>query len=67
MGIKNLFSKFLPYAIGLNVVDNWARAFEGLYQEPPDLYVSPVGFWTFSPYAFTHSLSSVTSNLSRAM
>jgi hypothetical protein len=64
---KNLFSKFLPYAIALDVADNWANAFEGIYQEPPDWYVSPVGFRTFSPYAFTHSLNSVTSDLSSAM
>ena len=36
MGDKNLFSKFLPYAIALDVADNWAKAFEGIYQEPPD-------------------------------
>jgi uncharacterized membrane protein len=67
MGDMNLFSKFLPYAIALNVADNWAKAFEGIYQEPPDWYVSPVGFRTFTPYAFTHSLNSVTSGLSSAM
>jgi uncharacterized membrane protein len=67
MGDKDLFSKFLPYAIALDVADNWAKAFEGIYQEPPDWYVSPVGFRAFSPYAFTHSLNSVTSDLSSAM
>jgi len=67
MGDKDLFSKFLPYAIALNVADNWAKAFEGIYQDPPGWYVSPVGFRTFSPYAFTHSLNSVTSDLSSAI
>jgi uncharacterized membrane protein len=67
MGDKYLFSKFLPYAVALDVADNWAKAFEGIYQEPPDWYMSPMGFRTFSPYAFTHSLNSVTSNLSSAM
>ncbi len=67
MGDMNLFSKFLPYAIALDVADNWAKAFEGIYQDPPDWYVSPVGFRTFSPYAFTLSLNSVTSDLSSAM
>jgi uncharacterized membrane protein len=67
MGDKDLFSKFLPYAIALDVADSWAKAFEGIYQDPPDWYVSPVGFRTFSPYAFTHSLNSVTSDLSSAM
>jgi len=67
MGDMNLFSKFLPYAIALDVADNWAKAFGGIYQDPPDWYVSPVGFRTFSPYVFTHSLNSVTSDLSSAM
>jgi uncharacterized membrane protein YgcG len=67
MGDKDLFSRFLPYAIALDVAGNWAKAFEGIYQNPPDWYVSPVGFRTFSPYAFTHSLNSVTSDLSSAM
>jgi uncharacterized membrane protein YgcG len=67
MGDKDLFSKFLPYAIALDVADNWAKAFEGIYQEPPDWYVSPVGFRTFSPYGFSHSINAVTSNLSSAM
>jgi hypothetical protein len=35
MGDKNLFSKFLPYAIALDVANNWVKAFEGIYQEPP--------------------------------
>ncbi len=67
MGDKDLFSKFLPYAIALDVADNWAKAFEGIYQEPPDWYISPVGFRTFSPYDFSHSINSVTSNLGSAM
>ena len=67
MGDKNLFSKFLPYAIALDVADNWAKAFEGIYQEPPDWYASSGGFGTFSPYGFSHSISAVTSNLSSAM
>jgi len=67
MGDKDLFSKFLPYAIALDVADNWAKAFEGIYQVPPDWYVSPGGFRTFTPDAFTHSLNSVTSDLSSAM
>ncbi len=67
MGDMNLFSKFLPYAIALDVSDNWAKAFEGIYQDPPDWYVAPGGFRTFSPYLFTHSINSVTSGLASAM
>lgn len=67
MGDKDLFSKFLPYAIALNVVESWAKSFEGIYQDPPGWYVSPGGFRTFTPSAFTHSLNSVTSDLSSSM
>ena len=67
MGDKELFSRYLPYAMALNVVDNWAKAFQGVYQEPPQWYASPGGFATFSPYGFTHSVNSMTSSLSSAM
>ncbi len=67
MGDKDLFSKFLPYAIALDVADNWAEAFEGIYQEPPGWYVSPGGFRTFHPAGFTRSINTVTSSLSSAM
>ena len=67
MGDKDLFSKFLPYAVALDVAENWSRAFEGIYQEPPDWYVSSGGFGTFSPYGFSHSMDAVTSSLASAM
>ncbi|MFN3396323.1 MAG: DUF2207 domain-containing protein [Thermodesulfovibrionales bacterium] len=66
MGDKELFSKFLPYAIALDVVDNWADAFEDVYQEPPDWYVSTGGVRAFSPGRFSSSLSSFTSSLGSA-
>ncbi|MBI4699433.1 MAG: DUF2207 domain-containing protein [Nitrospirae bacterium] len=64
---ENLFSKYFPYALALNVADNWARAFDGIYQKQPDWYVSSGGFRTFSPAGFTHSVNSAMSNLSTAM
>ncbi len=67
MGDKDLFSKFLPYAIALDVADNWAEAFEGIYQDPPNWYVSPGGFRTFHPVSFTRSMNTVTSSLGTAM
>lgn len=67
MGDKDLFSRFLPYAIALEVADHWAEAFEGIYQEPPNWYVSPGGFRTFHPVSFTRSMNTVTSSLGTAM
>lgn len=67
MSDNNLFAKFLPYAIALDVVDNWAKSFEGIYQEPPNWYVSPGGFRTFIPSHFSYSIGSMTSNLSSSI
>jgi uncharacterized membrane protein len=67
MGDKHLFSRFLPYAIALDVVDNWARAFEGIYQELPQWYASHTGLSSFSPSHFSRSINSATSVLAAAM
>jgi uncharacterized membrane protein YgcG len=67
MNDKDLFSRFLPYAIALDVVDNWARAFEGIYQEPPQWFRCQESFSTFSPYRFSRSITSATSNFASVM
>ncbi len=69
MGDKNLFSKFLPYAVALDVVDNWSEAFTGIFQEPPQWYTSsrPGQFRVFSPQAFSRSLNTMTTTLGAAM
>lgn len=69
MDDKHLFSRFLPYAIALDVTDRWAKAFEGIDQEPPQWYVSshPSRLATFSPRAFSSSLTTMSSSLSSAM
>lgn len=67
MGDKDLFSRFLPYAIALDVVDNWARAFKDIYQEQPDWYVSPGGIRVFNPYVFSSSINSMTSSVGSAV
>jgi len=64
---RNLFSTFFPYALALDVADNWAKAFEGIYQEPPDWYVSPGGMGTFNPVGFNRSLHSAVSDMSTAI
>ncbi|MBI4379546.1 MAG: DUF2207 domain-containing protein [Nitrospinae bacterium] len=67
MGDEDLFSRFLPYAIALNVVDNWAKAFKGIYQNPPEWYVSAGRFDTFNPHSFSRSINSMSSSLANAM
>jgi hypothetical protein len=34
----DLFEKYLPYAMALKAEDRWAKAFDGLYRQPPDWY-----------------------------
>lgn len=66
IGDKNLFSKFLPYAIALGVENKWAKAFEGIYQDQPNWYVFPGEFRAFSPHSFSNSINSLTSSLASA-
>jgi uncharacterized membrane protein len=51
-----MFERFLPYAMALGVEDNWARAFEGIYTQPPSWYSGSGGVGTFRPSTFTHNL-----------
>jgi uncharacterized membrane protein len=51
-----MFEKFLPFAMALGVEDNWAKAFEGIYTQPPSWYSGPGGVGTFRPSTFTHNL-----------
>ncbi len=64
----NLFEKFLPYAIALDVSERWAAAFEGLHQEPPRWYVGSSG-WDggFRPASFNESLGSALSSMRTSM
>ncbi|MBP2674823.1 MAG: conserved rane protein of unknown function, partial [Deltaproteobacteria bacterium] len=67
MNDKNLFEKYLPYAIALGVSDRWAEAFEGIYQEPPRWYDSTGSVGAFRPAAFHRSLDTALSGMSTAM
>lgn len=64
---ENLFSKYLPYAMALNVEEEWAEAFEGIYQKPPEWYSSPGGFKRFSTSSFTSGLDSAMSSIGSAL
>lgn len=67
MGDKDLFSKYLPYAIALDVADRWSKAFKEIYQEQPDWYVMPAGPRMFNPVIFSSALTSMASDLGSAM
>ena len=66
MNDKQLFSKYLPYAIALDVVDLWAKAFDGIEQEKPNWFVSTHAITTFNPVLFSHAITHTASHLGNA-
>jgi Predicted membrane protein (DUF2207) len=62
-----MFEKFLPFAMALGVEDNWARAFDGIYREPPQWYTGPPGGPMFQPRAFTGNLSRMSTQAAAVM
>ncbi|MEW6407776.1 MAG: DUF2207 domain-containing protein [Patescibacteria group bacterium] len=59
-----LFEKYLPYAMALGVEGEWARQFEGIYQQKSSFYESYDGR-AFAAYAFVSSLNSLSSQTSQ--
>ncbi|HET6935920.1 MAG TPA: DUF2207 domain-containing protein [Candidatus Angelobacter sp.] len=58
------FEKYLPYAMALGVEHRWAKAFEGILQNPPTWYQ---GDWTtFNTFYFVNSLGAMTQQTSQA-
>ena len=52
------FEKYLPYAMALGVEHRWAKAFEGIIQNPPTWYQ---GDWTtFNTFYFVNSLGALS-------
>jgi uncharacterized membrane protein len=58
------FEKFLPFAMALGVEHRWAKAFEGIIQNPPTWYS---GNWTtFNTLYFVNSLGSMSQQATSA-
>jgi uncharacterized membrane protein len=58
------FEKFLPYAMALGVEHRWAKAFEGIIQNPPTWYA---GDWTtFNTFYLVSSLGSMSQQATSA-
>lgn len=60
IGHPELFDKYLPYAMAFGVEQQFARAFEGIYTEPPRWYVGP-SVTTFNMGHFSSSMSHLSS------
>ena len=63
----NLFEKYLPYAIVFRCTEKWAKAFEGIYTQPPQWYTGPAGVHTFRPSTFTSNLGAMSSQAASVM
>lgn len=66
---SDTFEKFLPYAMALGVEHRWARAFNGIVQNPPTWYQSssPWGMGNaFNSYLFVNSLGTMAQTASAA-
>ncbi len=62
-----MFEKFLPFAMALGVEKNWSKAFQGIYNQPPQWYQGSSYGPNFYPYMFTNDLNSMSSMASSAM
>jgi uncharacterized membrane protein len=58
------FEKFLPFAMALGVEHRWAKAFEGIVQNPPSWYQGYGYGPTFNTFYFVNSLGSMTQTAS---
>ncbi|HET9742088.1 MAG TPA: DUF2207 domain-containing protein [Terriglobales bacterium] len=59
------FEKFLPYAMALGVEHHWAKAFQGIVQNPPTWYEGGYGPG-FNTWIFMHDLGMMTTDTTSA-
>jgi uncharacterized membrane protein len=62
---ENIFEKYLPYAIIFGLVNKWAKAFEGIYKNPPSWYEGEFGP-RFTTFALVNSIDRSLSSVNRA-
>jgi uncharacterized membrane protein len=60
------FEKFLPYAMALGIENRWAKAFQGIVQNPPNWYVGPTPYMAFNPIFFAGSMHAMAMDAHQA-
>jgi uncharacterized membrane protein len=60
------FEKVLPYAMALGIEHRWAKAFEGMVQNPPTWYVGPTPYVGFNPIFFASSMHAMAMDAHQA-
>jgi uncharacterized membrane protein len=61
-----MFERFLPFAMAFGVERKWAKAFQGIYREPPRWYVGTTS-GPFDLNGFSSRLGDLSSRTSSAM
>jgi len=61
-----MFEKFLPFAMAFGVERSWAKAFEGIYTQPPQWYTGG-NFVDFSPSRFSSDLGGMSTRAAAVM
>jgi uncharacterized protein (TIGR04222 family) len=64
---QGVFEKLLPYAIALNLADRWAKAFEGIYTQPPTWYQTSGGGPDFSTWYLVNSINHSVDSMNRIL
>jgi uncharacterized membrane protein len=60
------FEKFLPFAMALGIENRWAKAFQGIVQNPPNWYVGPTPYVGFNPIFFASSMHAMSTDAQQA-
>ena len=60
------FEKILPYAMALGIENRWAKAFQGIVQNPPAWYVGPTPYVGFNPIFFATSMHAMATDAHQA-
>ncbi len=60
------FEKFLPYAMALGIENRWAKAFQGIVQNPPTWYVGPTPYMGFNPIFFVGAMHNMAMDTHQA-
>jgi hypothetical protein len=66
IGHPELFDRYLPFAMAFGVERKWAKAFEGIYTEPPTWYVGS-SVTHFNVSRFSSSLADLSSTAGSTM
>jgi hypothetical protein len=62
-----MFEQYLPHAMAFRVEGRWAKAFEGMFREPPGWYHGSTGSSGFAPTAFAGSMRGMSTAAGTAL